>query len=75
MFITTKLPSKGNRPDGVRKYLKKSLENLKLDYVDLYLIHGPFGFNDVGEESFPMKDGKSDLDKATDHVAIWKVKV
>ncbi|KAI1695844.1 aldo/keto reductase family domain-containing protein [Ditylenchus destructor] len=39
VFITTKLPYTGHRE--VDYHLKKSLENLKLDYVDLYLIHKP----------------------------------
>lgn len=28
---------------GVEKFLKKSLEKLKLGYVDLYLVHLPVG--------------------------------
>lgn len=33
-----------HRPDLVVASLKTSLKNLGLDYVDLYLIHWPFGF-------------------------------
>lgn len=75
MFITTILPATGNRPDGVRKYLKQSLENLQLDYVDLYLIHSPFGFYDDDQGSFLMKDSKPELDPTTDLIAIWKVRM
>lgn len=75
LFITSKLPAKGNRPEGVKKYLKQSLENLQLDYLDLYLIHSPFGVNDNEQENFPMKDGKIDMDKNTDLIATWKVKL
>ncbi|KAK9875417.1 hypothetical protein WA026_007810 [Henosepilachna vigintioctopunctata] len=72
-FLVTKLPPTGNRPEGVSKYLKKSLENLQMDYVDLYLIHVPFAFKEVGENLHPTKaDGTIDMDITTDHVAIWK---
>ncbi|KDR21031.1 hypothetical protein L798_04544, partial [Zootermopsis nevadensis] len=44
VFVTTKLWNTHHRPDVVVPTLKTSLENLGLEYVDLYLIHWPFGF-------------------------------
>jgi len=59
--------------DLVERFLKKSLESLKLDYVDLYLIHVPFGLKFVVEETlFPMDGDVVNLDMLTDHVGIWK---
>ncbi|XP_049946120.1 1,5-anhydro-D-fructose reductase-like isoform X1 [Schistocerca serialis cubense] len=73
LFIVTKLPPVGNRAESVEKYLKKSLENLQLSYVDLYLIHHPVGFQDVGGDTFPRdKDGKVLLDMKTDLISLWK---
>nr|XP_022910891.1 1,5-anhydro-D-fructose reductase [Onthophagus taurus] len=73
LFIVTKVPPSGNYPDGVRKYIKKSLENLQLDYLDLYLVHVPFQFRDVEGDLHPMtSDGRIDAVMDTDHIAIWK---
>ncbi|GLT40046.1 hypothetical protein SLA2020_142040 [Shorea laevis] len=41
VFITTKLWPNGAHADLVVPALRKSLENLKFEYVDLYLIHWP----------------------------------
>lgn len=73
LFLVTKLPPSGNRPEGVSKFIKKSLENLQVSYLDLYLVHTPFGFKDIEGDLHPMKDGQIDMDIATDHVAVWKV--
>jgi len=32
------------RPDQVEWFFEKSRKALQLDYIDLYLIHGPVGF-------------------------------
>jgi len=41
LFITTKLSNPAQRENDVEGEFERSLENLGLDYVDLYLIHWP----------------------------------
>jgi len=43
LFITTKLWIQRNGYEGTRKAFERSLRRLQLDYIDLYLIHQPFG--------------------------------
>jgi len=45
LYITTKIWN--NQKDDVEKALKESLARLQLDYIDLYLIHFPFGEVDL----------------------------
>ncbi len=49
LFITTKLPSDIKTYDGAIEYFNKSLELLGLDYIDLYLIHAPWPWSNVGQ--------------------------
>jgi len=43
LFITTKLWIQSNGYEGTKKSFENSLKRLQLDYLDLYLIHQPFG--------------------------------
>jgi 2,5-diketo-D-gluconate reductase A len=43
LFITTKLWIQRNGFEGTLKAFDNSLKRLRLDYLDLYLIHQPFG--------------------------------
>jgi len=43
LFITTKLWIQSNGYEGTKKAFEDSLKLLQLDYLDLYLIHQPFG--------------------------------
>lgn len=71
LFITTKLPVFAVRPSSVEEFLKKSLVNLGLDYVDLYLIHFPVCIKMPNGPLF--EEGNIFETEKTDHVAVWKV--
>jgi len=43
LFITSKVFIKSNGYEGAKKAFEQSLKKLQLDYIDLYLIHQPFG--------------------------------
>jgi 2,5-diketo-D-gluconate reductase A len=45
LFITSKVWVKDVNYEGAKKAYQRSLENLQLDYLDLYLLHQPY--NDV----------------------------
>jgi len=71
MFITTKLHIQFMHKEDVVPMLKKQLVLLKLDYVDLYLVHGPLPLKKVEGNLFPMEDGCVVADQV-DHAETWK---
>src|SRR6201996_5757013 len=54
LFITTKLWIQSNGYEGTKKAFENSLKRLQLDYLDLYLMHQPYG--DVYGEWKAMQD-------------------
>ena len=54
LFVTTKLWIQSNGYEGTLSAFERSLKRLQLDYLDLYLIHQPFG--DVYGEWGAMED-------------------
>ncbi len=43
LFITTKLWIQSHGYEGTKQAFERSLKRLQLDYIDLYLIHQPYG--------------------------------
>ncbi|XP_012275943.1 alcohol dehydrogenase [NADP(+)] isoform X2 [Orussus abietinus] len=74
LFITSKLPSFGNRPQDVEKFLNLSLSRLELDYLDMYLIHMPIAFVQNENVYAPAinDDGTYVLDLNSDPVLVWQ---
>jgi len=74
LFITTKLPTIGNRRSDVTEFLKKSLAALNVEYVDLFLIHCPVGFKRLDDDNLRPVDSEGNLclDNETDLEDLWK---
>lgn len=50
IFVTSKLPAEIKSHKGALEYFEKTMKNLDLGYVDLYLIHAPWPWNRIGED-------------------------
>lgn len=50
LFITTKLPSHIKTYKETVEHFNESLCNLKTDYIDLYLIHAPWPWSNIGQD-------------------------
>ncbi|KAJ3657756.1 hypothetical protein Zmor_009539 [Zophobas morio] len=62
VFITSKIWNNHHAKEKVVPMLKDSLSKLKLDYVDLYLVHWPMGFKETAPSLPTDASGYSDVD-------------
>lgn len=55
-------------------FLKSSLADLQLDYVDLYLVHTPVALALIGPgEDLKKQENGDVVMEPVDHLAVWKV--
>uniref|UniRef100_A0A672YR11 alcohol dehydrogenase (NADP(+)) n=1 Tax=Sphaeramia orbicularis TaxID=375764 RepID=A0A672YR11_9TELE len=70
VFITSKLWNSRHHPEDVEPTLLKTLRDLKVDYLDLYLIHWPYAFR-RGDVNFPRKEDGTILYDDTHYKETW----
>lgn len=71
LFVTTKLWNNSHTRSSVLEALQKSLLELKLSYVDLYLIHYPIGYQE-GSVLSPVDAGGQVITSNVDYVETWQ---
>ena len=72
IFVTTKLWNTNHRPERVEQAFKASLNRLRLNFLDLYLIHTPFAFQ-LGEEQDPRdQNGNVVYDDGVTLLDTWR---
>ena len=72
VFVTTKLWNSNHRPERVKPAFEASLERLRLDYLDLYLIHTPFAFQPGDEQDPRDEHGNVLYDKGVTLPDTWR---
>jgi diketogulonate reductase-like aldo/keto reductase len=55
VFVATKLWNNNHRPERVRPAFEASRQRLRLEYVDLYLVHTPYAFQ-PGDDQDPRDE-------------------
>lgn len=60
IFVTSKLPAEYKSYDSAWKGFEQTMQNLGLDSLDLYLIHAPWPWDQIG------------ADYTTENIEVWK---
>jgi diketogulonate reductase-like aldo/keto reductase len=60
IFVTSKLPAEIKDHDNALRTFEKTMKNIGLDYIDLYLIHAPWPWGRMG------------ADYTKENIEVWK---
>ncbi|MBB6501103.1 aldo/keto reductase [Pedobacter cryoconitis] len=72
IFVTTKLWNSNHRPERVEAAFEASLNRLRLNYLDLYLIHTPYAFLPGDEQDPRDQNGNVIYDREVTLLDTWR---
>jgi aldehyde reductase len=72
LFVTSKLWNTNHRPDRVEPAFEASLDRLRLNSLDLYLIHTPFAFQPGDDQDPRDQNGNVLYDHDVTLLDTWK---
>lgn len=72
IFVTTKLWNTNHRPERVAPAFDASRDRLRLQYLDLYLIHTPFAFQPGDNQDPRDQNGNVIYDRGVTLLDTWK---
>jgi len=72
IFVTTKVWNTNHRPERVEPAFDASLDRLRLNYLNLYLMHTPFAFQPGDEQDPRDQNGDVIYDDGVTLLATWR---
>ncbi len=60
IFVTSKLPAEIKSYKKAVRHIRQTMKNIRLDYIDLYLIHAPWPWEKMG------------ADYTSENIEVWK---
>src|SRR5208283_2671735 len=72
IFVTTKVWNTNHRPERVEPAFEASLDRLRLNYLNLYLMHTPFAFQPGDEQDPRDQNGNVIYDDGVTLLDTWR---